>query len=231
MKASGVRYLRHAAILLASSLASALMAESLQCDDPRFTASGDDRHTLNQVCQTAAVAKRKLESCGVTLETPVEIKVSDYVEGELGECLGIFHCGQGRIEILSPSAMSEARGREGVFGHVDDTAFWESVLVHELTHAAYDSVSCPFSSCTATAEFAAYAMQVYSLPETDIAEFGRDIVTLGEQTRDAISELMLYFSPDRFAYLSWQHFQAQPDSCAFMGRVMRGEEFFDSEPF
>ncbi len=227
----GFRRRRTAAALIGLCLASPLAGETLQCDDPLFQTSGDDLATLEQTCRAASEARQSLASCGVSLTRPVEIEVTEVVDSEFGPCIGLFHCGEDKIELLSPSAMSEVRDRTGAFAEVSDTAFWESVIAHELTHAAYDTIICPYSSCITTSEYAGYAMQVWSLPKDERERFGLGLDVQTIPRREAFSPATLFFSPDRFALLAWRHFEAQRDPCALMRRIMAGTEHFDSEPF
>lgn len=73
-------------------------------------------------------------------------------------------------------------------------------------------------------------MQVWSLPEAERDLFGVGTELRTKPTRDAISAVMLYMSPDHFALLAWLHFQARPDPCRYMQNVMDGNTFFDREP-
>lgn len=205
-------------------------AEPTLCPDPLFRVTAETENLARQTCDALSRARTTLESCSVTLATPVEIAVTERVDGEFGPCLGVYHCGEDRIELLSPTAMSELREADSAFGPISDTAYWESILLHELTHAAYDRVKCPFTSCVATTEYAAYAMQVYSLPPEQQARFGENITLKGDVHRSAISAMMYFMSPDRFAKYAWLHFEAQSDPCGYMGQIMDGKVFFDREP-
>jgi hypothetical protein len=205
-------------------------AEPMFCTDPIFRVEADTEELAMQTCDALARARTTLESCAVALETPLEIAVTERVDGEFGPCLGVYHCGEDRIEVLSPEAMSELRETDGAFGPIPDAAYWESVLVHELTHAAYDRVKCPFTSCVATTEYAAYAMQVHSLPPEQQARFGQTVPLKGDVDRSAISAMMYFMSPDRFAKYAWLHFKARPDPCGYMSQIMDGKIFFDREP-
>jgi hypothetical protein len=203
----------------------------LDCDDPHFRVTGDDPAVLERTCRVAAQARKKLATCSVLVDRPIEFTVRDRVEGETQDCLALYRCGEDKIEILSPSAMSEMRDRDSPFAPIPDTEFWDSIIAHELTHAAYDRVPCPFSSCTATAEYASYAMQVWSMPNKEQQIFGRDSQLRIKPTRDAISAIILALAPDRFALISWRHFEARPDPCGYMQTIMEGDLYFDREPF
>ena len=210
--------------------AGPLSAETMQCADPRFVVTGNDTAVLERACKVVSDSREALASCGVLIERPIAIEVKEAIEGDFGSCLGLYRCGEDLIEMLSPEAMRETRDRDGPFELVSEDAYWDSVLIHELTHAAYDKVICPFSACVATAEYASYAMQVRTLPNDQQALFGQTIELSGKPSHDSISAMMLFLSPDHFAKYAWLHFQAREDSCGYMQLIMDGNIFFDYEP-
>lgn len=207
--------------------ASPSAAGPLTCEDPVFRVTASDAAIAARTCESATAARQTLLSCGVVLEESVEISVVNGIAGGDGSCLGLYHCGEGRIEILSPAAMRLARDAYGAFVEISDDAFWDSVLVHELTHAAYDEIECPFPSCVATSEFASYAMQVHSLPPEERARFGESVELRSEPNSGAISAVMYFMAPDRFAKYAWLHFSTQSDPCAYMALIMQGNLYFD----
>ena len=215
------------ALLLASPVGA---EESRLCPDPIFQVAATNDALVDRTCRTAAAARESLKSCGIELSEPLEIRVVDAISNSLGKCLGIYHCGEQQIEVLSPDALSTIRERDGAFMGISDTAYWDSIIVHELTHAAYDAVTCPFSSCVATSEYASYAMQVRSLPPEEQARFGETIVLKSKSNLGAISAMFYFMAPDRFAKYAWQHFSSLPEPCAYMSLIMDGKIFFDMEP-
>lgn len=211
------------------TLASPLAAERRLCANPLFVAVGTDTDTLARVCRIASDTLTYFEACGVPLNRSIEIELIEAFEGPMKHCVGLYRCGQDKIEVLTPDALSEKRDRAGAFVEISDQAYWESIIVHELTHAAYDVVACPFLSCVATSEYASYVMQVRSLPYEERRLFGQTIQLRGVPTDDAISPIMLFMAPDYFATLAWQHFQNRDDPCAYMTYIMQGDLFFDRD--
>lgn len=216
--------------LLSALIALPIVAGTMDCQDTGVSVTGPDNEVIAHTCQAVTRAQDRLAQCGIALTRPIEIHVLDRVRGTIGDCLALYHCGEDRIDILHPSAMRIARETSSAFAPVSDGAYWDSVIVHEVTHAAFESVRCPFSSCVATSEYASYAMQVWLMPEAEQTLFGSNIDLQTKPTRDAISAMMYYMSPNRFALMAWLHFQAQPDPCAYMQAIMNGEVFFDLEP-
>lgn len=114
-----------------------------------------------------------------------------------------------------------------MFEAIPDGPCWQSVPVHELTHAAYDHVPCPFEDCVATSESAADATQVRSRPDDLRPLFGEDLAIRSEATAQTVSKMILSMSPNHFAKISWLHFQAQDVPSDDMRSIMAGERYFD----
>ena len=211
-------------------LATQLAAEPLACLDPLITVTGSDLATRELACSAAAEARKTLASCNAILDRAIEFEIVEAFDTDHAACLGLYHCGEDKIEILSPADMAAARDKEGAFELIADEAYWQSIIVHELTHAAYDTIKCPFTSCVATTEYAAYAMQVFSLPPDQQALFGTSVTLRSKPSFDSISMVMLFMAPDRFAKMAWLHFRGREDPCDYMRLIMEGQMFFDREP-
>lgn len=213
-------------ILIALSTAP-LGAEPLACPGGRvFTENAGEDADL--ICSLAARATEQLATCNLTVPAPVTIAVIPELQDQ---CLGLYHCGQGRIEILAPGeyAPLRAKGKASAFAPVSDEAFFESVIRHELAHAALDDMPCPFDSCVASQEYVAYTMQVRFLPETDRIAFEDATEHEGPVSRDMLSGIMLMMAPDVFARRAWLHLKEREDPCGFIGQIARGEVLLDYE--
>ncbi|NNE81467.1 MAG: hypothetical protein HKN18_14465 [Silicimonas sp.] len=220
--------LRNTAIGLC--VAGQLAAEPFTCADPMFEVDGGDVATQTRVCTAASDARKSLKQCGVSLDRNIEIEIVKAFDAQYNACLGLYHCGEDRIEILAPAELSAARDRDGPFELISDDAYWDSILAHELTHAAYDTIECPFSNCIVTSEYASYAMQVFSMPEDQRDLFGQTVTLRSKPSYDAITEVMLFLAPGHFAKIAWLHFQDREQPCGYMRMVMEGQIFFDREP-
>src|SRR6056297_365169 len=140
-----------ASVALALSVSTG-NAEVLSCEGLPLTVSASDAALAHQTCQAAARTLPLIGKCGVVLSQPQEIEITEIIPGS-PSCMGVYHCGEDRIEILSPRAIDRFRRDEGAFSAVPTRIYFESILVHELTHAAYDAVPCPFSDCLVTSEY------------------------------------------------------------------------------
>lgn len=198
----------------------------LSCPDPTFTVTADDPAVATRACTAAGHAQSTLATCGFTIDRPVAIAIKDKLSTE--NCLGIYHCGEDRIEVLAPTALSH-HVKDGPFAALDRAAYWASVIVHEIAHAAYDRVKCPFSACVGTAEYFAYTTQIASLPDPEQRIFERLTAVEGKVSRDRISGIVAMMAPDRFAGLAWAHLNQRPDRCDYLRLIMDGRIYFDSE--
>ena len=179
------------------------------------------------ICDAVARIRGQLASCSLTAPETVAVAVVP----DLGEaCLGIYHCGEARIEILPPAAYAGMQGDGGAFEMIGPEALFESVLRHELAHAALDEMPCPFDSCVVAQEYIAYGMQIMFLPEADRAAFEAADTREGPVPRDMLNPMILMMAPDVFARRAWQHLTEQDDPCGFIDRVARGEILLDMAP-
>lgn len=202
--------------------------EETLCQTAGLVVMGETPEVRDRICQSAAREVPKLAMCNVAVPEGVMIKFEDTLSDG---CVGIFHCDKALISLLPPDLMAKHRALDLAFADVPDESYFDSVVVHELTHAAYDTVECPFTDCLATAEYAAYVMQVRSLPP-DVRDVFETTSTFDQRiARDELSAIYYAFAPDRFAQKAWLHFTQRDDGCKFMGQIMDGAVFFDRERF
>ncbi|WP_157771549.1 DUF6639 family protein [Thioclava nitratireducens] len=208
--------------------ASIAGAENTLCQTAALTVEGGTPVARDRICRIAAREIPKLAACNVMVPEGLTIRFDETLPED---CIGLFHCGEAFVRLLPPDLMAESRKPERAFSGVPDDLYFDSVVVHELTHAAYDKVECPFSDCSATAEYAAYAMQVRSMPIAGREAFEAAAVVDHRITREELNATYYTLSPDRFAQKAWLHFIQREDGCDHMGQIMGGAVFFDEEPF
>jgi hypothetical protein len=202
-----------------------LSAEPLACPGGRVLTENAGADAA-RICTAAARATDQLATCGLTVPAPVTIAVVPSLEAH---CLGLYHCGEGRIEILAPDAYPDQRenGEAAAFAPVSHDPFFESVIRHELAHAALEEMPCPFVSCVVGQEYIAYTMQVRFLPEADRIAFEEAAAVEGQVPRDILNPMILMMAPDVFAQRAWIHLTQRADPCGFIGQVARGEVLLD----
>ena len=117
-----------------ATIASPILAETAECPTPGVRVEYSDGTDADLVCAAVADAVNGLALCELpALPARLHIEVVDEITDG---CVGLYHCGQAWIEVLSPSAMTDRRHPDSAFGFLDDDAYFKSVVVHEVAHAA-----------------------------------------------------------------------------------------------
>lgn len=182
------------------------------------------------ICSAATVATMQLASCNLTVPAPITVEISRTVPGD---CYGLYHCDDQLIQLFPVEAYAThlSGAPQSPFGHLEPEVFFNSVLRHELVHAALDGTHCPFESCRATQEFVAYTMQIMFLSDIDRAPFDlRRAEAERPATRDSVNTIILMMSPETFIDNAYAYLMQQGDPCALIGAIARGEVVFD-HPF
>ena len=214
-----------AAALALWAVAAAAPADPRPCPGTGITVDAARPELAARVCAVAAETAERLARCGMPLGGPVEIRV---VGALPGQCRGLYHCGERRIELLAPDALAAARHPDSPFAAIPTPAYFESLVAHELAHAAHDGVPCPFGSCEVTGEYVAYTTQIAALPDAARAAFLA--AAGGKPARRAdLSLVLLKLAPGRFAATAARHLAARPDPCAYLAAIGRGEIVLDRE--
>jgi hypothetical protein len=217
---------RAAAICLGLCLPQALLAEAVICPGGGFSVYGAG-HRADAVCQAALEATEQLASCNLYVPTPVAIEVTRSMPGN---CYGLYHCDEDLIQLL-PLEVYETHlsgAPDSPFGHLEPEVFFNSILRHELAHAALGTLPCPYEGCPATQEFVAYTMQIRFLSDADRAPLDQRAAKVERPiTRDGISAAVLMLSPEAFIANAHAYLSQQEDACDMIGAIARGDVIFD----
>lgn len=196
--------------------------------DPQITVEADTPELAARVCDDAQAGLDVLRQCGVTVGQPIAIRLRETLPPG---CVGEFHCGTGEIDLLNPATMSEIRKADSPLSHVGDRDYFRSILTHELAHAAYDVVPCPYPNCRATSEYLGHAFQIMSLSDADRATFEAALDMDTHMPRDALNAFIYMMSPNSFLQKTWIHLNQRPDPCAYVTSIMSGQIFMDQPHF
>ena len=127
--------------------------------------------------------------------------------------------------------MDEKREAKSAFSFLPIEAYFRSVIIHELAHAAFDSVPCPFDSCTVANEYVAYTIQVESLTPEEQQSFAEAAAIDRRIFRDELNVMIYELAPHKFAQKAWVHFTQRDDPCGFVGQITDGTVLLDYERF
>lgn len=211
-------------------LASPAQPQPVYCEGLNATVIASRAEDARLTCKAVARARTLFEGCNIPpITRPLKIEVIDEIDAG---CFGQYHCGQDWIELLAPSAMAANRVPDGIYGDLPIDRFFQSVAVHELTHAAIEDAPCPFAACLARDEYVAYVMQMMSLTPGQRRQLEERADLAGRRiSRDELNSTMYFMAPDRFAVKAWMHFTQRDDPCGFLGQVVDGTVLLDRERF
>ena len=212
-----------------AGLAVPLYGGETTCKPSGIQVNAARSEDADRVCEAVNATEKLFQDCRLP-DTPAGLRIDLVNELKKG-CVALYHCGENWIEVLSPDAMRNQRLPESAFALLGIDDYFRSVVVHELAHAVFDDMPCPFEYCVASAEYFAYALQVLSLtPEQqkmfeERAELDRKI------SRNELNAMYLFILPNRFAQKAWIHLSQRDDPCTFLGQVIDGAVAFDREPY
>jgi hypothetical protein len=196
------------------------------CPDGLISVENGGDYTA-RVCGAAERAVEELRACNLPLERPVTVTLSKDIEEA---CAGLYHCGADLIEVLHPESLGKRIGNSALFSELGVLEYFDSIVFHELVHAAFDDVPCPLAACPATSEYLAYGLQIRMLSPEARTKIGLATVPDKTVSRDAINAIMVFWAPDLFAVKAWTHLMQRPDPCAYVGLIASGAIRFDHEP-
>lgn len=201
--------------------------ETRHCAGTHVVVSAETPHHAALACEAATKATALFADCAIPAQTD-EIVVRIVNDMQAG-CFGLFHCEMRLVEVLSPDALHDVRAPESIFAHITTEAYFQSIVVHELAHAATEKMPCPFDGCFVGPEYIAYLMQMKSLDPAELEEIEQAIDMDAPVSFDGFHPFILMLAPDIFSQTVWAHHRQQDDPCGFVDALMRGDVFLDIE--
>ena len=215
-------------IIAFASLAVPLFGEEVTCKLSEVQVDAARSEDAEMVCEAVQAAETLFRECRLP-GAPSGLRIEVVDEIRQG-CVALYHCGENWIEVLSPDAMQKQRLPGSAFALLGIEDYFRSVIIHELSHAVFDDVPCPFENCIAAAEYIAYALQVMSLAPEQIEMFEKRAGLDRKISRDELNAMYLFLAPNKFAQKAWAHVSQRENPCAFLGQVIDGTVLFDREP-
>lgn len=119
-------------------------------------------------------------------------------------------------------------GRLGPFPKLSAPVLFESLVVHELTHAYLDQTAGERFIPRIAHEFLAHAIQLGQLPEAERAQTLQEAAVSDPVELGDFNEAVLNFSPLRFAAMAWLHFENLGGDAEAVRRIIEGDLVFES---
>ena len=105
---------------------------------------------------------------------------------------------------------------------------FESIIVHELTHAYFDQISSGHYLPRIAHEYLAYAVQLDALPKSERMRILDKAGVAMPFAFNDINEALLHTAPLTFAAMAWVHFNSEGGGAALVERIVSGELLFNS---
>jgi len=192
------------------------------CESANVTVTAPRLSLAHSVCDNVEETLSLLEQCDLALPDPVKITVLDDLPNVSHACFGFYECDGNRISIRSPDSIAEVSGQSALYMGLDPNTVFDSIVTHEVSHAAFAQSSRGDAECLANHEYVAYVMQMWSLPPAVrgriVERFGQD--ELVDSLR--LNELVAVMAPAKFAALAWQHFNEDGNGCDFVKDLTTG---------
>lgn len=198
--------------------------EPLACPDLPVSVTARSGALAERTCRAARRATDYLSACGLALRMPVTVNVVDRAPDTDLPCLGFYHCERGEIELASPRALDRLLLPDGPYSRIPRDLYYDTLVGHEVTHAVIAQATAPVRPDVANSEYVAYAVQLELLgPAGRAPIFAHAGGTEAAPPRPVpLNEVMLGFSPVRFAISAWLHFTGPEGGCAFVSDLVEG---------
>jgi Family of unknown function (DUF6639) len=216
-------------VLGSFALAPIAKSEVVQCENLEISVDSSDNALAQHICQVAEQARDQLNACHLFQAEPVQIKITEQPRLNHFDCLGVFRCEDSVVEVIRPSRIPEVLVEDDPLILISENIVFDSVIVHELTHAFAHQTLTTRSGSVAQDEYLAYAMQFEFMPEDarNVMLETRSIAT--DVTLDSLNEMILMFAPTLFGLRAWTHFNYENNGCEFFQLILDDKVNFAPE--
>lgn len=213
-------------LLLIASTEEAHAVE-LTCGDAGIQVFAEDASIAKRICETIASHRENLQTCGLSQSHPVSLIV-DQEPVVLG-VLGHFRPKSNEIHLLGMEQLDDVLHPESIYRLIPLDEFFDSIVIHELTHALFYRTTCGRDSCLPVHEYIASVMQIQSL-SSQSREVLLAASTVPKEVRlQVFTQQFLNRSPEKFAISAWLHFSAPGNRCGFVWDLFAGKVSFPSD--
>ena len=174
-------------------------------------------------CSAAGNALQSLGRCEITLKQPLYIEISKVVRNPFGTPIfGRFDTKQ-EVVFLTQFAGISHLINDTPYNGIPKVDFYKSLIVHEVIHGVMHQNYKRQPTSRAANEYAAYALQIASLPADSRDKFLQVVNETSGKGNILFNDIVLAFDPYFFAARAYEHFSATP-------RRFRGDAEERAEP-
>lgn len=217
------------ALLTATITPTVAQPDVFKCTAEKITVTADDEILAQRVCSVVSRASPQLEACHLGQLPAVEIAVVKHMPLLHSNCFGIYDCDNQQIKVLEPAYISLAADPNNAFLELAPDMLFDSVIVHELTHAYTSQSATNTSLSLAASEYIAYAMQLEFLPAIERQKVLDAHEFLEPVEPEGLNGFVLMMAPSVFAAKAWRHFKYAGNGCEFVLDIIDGEVDLDIE--
>lgn len=226
-----MKSLLFSALLTAAITPSVGQPDVFKCTAEKVTVTADDEILAQRVCSVVSRASPQLEACHLGQLPAIEIAVVKHMPILHSNCFGIYDCDNQQIKILEPTYISLAVDPDNAFLELAPDMLFDSVLVHELTHAYTNQSATNTSLSVASSEYIAYAMQLEFLPASERQKILDAHKFFEPVEPEGLNGFILMMAPSFFAAKAWRHFNYSGNGCEFVMDIIDGEVDLDFEVY
>ena len=211
------------ALLTATITPTVAQPDVFKCTAEKITVTADDEILAQRVCSVVSRARPQLEACHLGQLPVVEIAIVKSLPMLYSNCFGIYDHDNQQIQILEPACISVDLNPNNAFIELTPDMLFDSVIVHELTHAYTSQFETNTPLSLPASEYIAFAMQLEFLPAIDRQKV-LDAQDFSEPVKpEGLNGLVLSMAPSVFAAKAWRHFNYAGNGCEFVRDIIEGE--------
>ncbi len=139
------------------------------------------------------------------------------------ECMGTYDPKTETIRIYDPVTLTKLVLEETFLGRLPTKELFESLIVHELSHAFLRQTAGENGRCLVDHEYTAYAMQLTWIDAQEPVAVDRLLGDIEDRDASYLNDFIALAAPDLFAKAVWAHFNASQNGCDFIRRLVTGE--------
>jgi len=218
-----MKFLLVSALLTATITPIVAQSDVFKCTAEKITVISDDEILAQRVCSVVSRTSPQLDACNLGQLPAVEIVIVKHLPFLHSNCFGIYDSNNRQIQILDPACIASAAGPNNAFQELAPDMLFDSVIVHELTHAytSQSETNAPLS--LAESEYIAYAMQLEFLPAIERQKVLDAHKFLEPVEPEGLNSFVLMTAPSFFAAKAWRHFNYAGNGCEFVLDIIDGE--------
>ncbi|WP_425416388.1 DUF6639 family protein [Oricola indica] len=184
----------------------------------------NDAHEIAVSCEGVETAISFLQQCGVDYDGSLAIHFERDMRDECGvDTYGIYEISEKVIRINSYPTCRSVFTKSKLTGRIPFDEFFESIVVHEVTHAVVDAIGAESAKKPLTQEYIAYAVQYSMFEPADVSALTDDLLIKDHVALSDFSMSIYALSAEKFAAMVSSHFNGPDGGCKTIRDLVSGD--------